>query len=176
MLFGCLLPFHNGAVGWSSDTFNPDLRGPIGLWTVGGSVAAFCAVLSIGAQMYCMRWRKIMIKPVLLMLGVAAWSWITVIRAFSVGDQFAGGGHSPMALVKANKDYFVDIWRHIGPGHLFILGGLDLRRPGVRTGPRGRRLQHQEQRQGAGEGVVGEGWQWACARPSPLSRFPGRCR
>jgi len=124
VFFGCLLPLNDQAVGWKSDTFDPALVGPIGLMTVGGSVSAFAALLTIGAQIYCIRYRKLMLSPIVLMLLVAIWSWMHIVPGFAAGGQFMdNAGMRWTALLQGKIGYFSDLMRHLGHGYLFATIG-----------------------------------------------------
>ena len=126
VLFGCLLRFNTHAAGWDDTTYMSELQGPMGLMTVGGSVAAFCAMLVIGAQWYCMRFRRVMLGPIVIMMLVAAWSWFKVVPGFACGNLGLSADvtePNSWTAMFYNGDTFVDFWSHVGPGHLFILVG-----------------------------------------------------
>ena len=126
VLFGCLLPMVDGVEGWAADQFQPTLEGPIGLMTVGGAIAGFFAILVIGAQIYCMKFRKLLLTPIVIMAGIAAWGWVHLVPAFDAVPLF-----SPEDAAEPYKvhhvfwkaDAFVDLWRHIGVGYLFVTAG-----------------------------------------------------
>ncbi len=121
VLFGCLTPFHDKAVGWDSSVFNPELTGPVGLMTVSGSIAAFVAVLFIGAQLYSIKFRKVMLGPLVLMLFVCIWGWASLVGGFSASG--LGGGDSSWFALFYDFGYFQDYFRHVGPGYLFVTLG-----------------------------------------------------
>ena len=121
IFFGCCLPFHNRAMGWDEALFQPELRGPIGLMTLGGSVVAFAALLCIGAQLYCIKYSKVMLGPMALFVLIAFWSWMRVAQGF--GGEGIGGEDGAWFKILYDAQYNSDFWSHIGPGYLFTALG-----------------------------------------------------
>lgn len=127
ILFGCLLPFHDAAPGWVSSTYNAALSGPLGFQTVGGSIVAFCALLFVAAQWHCIKTNKVMLGPILLIFFITFFAWRWFLPAFDANDSFIA-----LEVVRAESswtsffhrgDYFAAILNHVGPGHLFLVGG-----------------------------------------------------
>jgi len=127
VLFGCLLRFNSYAAGWDAKVFNPGLEpGPFGFLTVGGSIVAFTAILYIGAQIWCMTHRRVLLGPIVIMLCTCVWAWLRVVAGFGAEGLTMTGdpemAHAWTAMFY-KADTFVAFWHHLGPGFLFIWAG-----------------------------------------------------
>ena len=122
--------------------------GPIGIMTFAGAFVAFCAMLFIGAQLFCIKYRKVMLAPIGLMAFLAFFAWLRFFRGgpsdlgFQAGLDSQGKPFPPTApewvgefkaytsdggasMVKMLYDgtYISDYFTHLGIGYFFVLAG-----------------------------------------------------
>lgn len=137
-VIGVIFPFTSSHPEWKADVYNPALMGPAGTGTFYGALVGFFAAVIAAQYWWCMKYRKVKLWPVLVMLCICIGAWVMIAGGFKAKLQFDWMGKIPADPIAAAKAVpptkvpggaYVDVrfWNsfftHVGAGWLLVAIG-----------------------------------------------------
>ncbi len=127
---GVLFPFTSSHPEWKADTFNRALMGPSGTDTFFGALIGFFSVLTAAQYWWCMKYRKVKLWPLILMVMIAVGAWTVVVQgsaarlAFDWKDkEIAHAATAVPGAAWGDIRFWNSYFTHVGAGWLLVLIG-----------------------------------------------------
>lgn len=129
-LVGVVFPFTSSHPEWKADVFNRALQGPAGTGTFEGALIGFSSLLIAAQYWWCMKYRRVKLWPLIVMLLVTVGAWTAVMRGLDAKLMFDWKDKAKdVAATAVPGGAWADIrfWNsfftHIGAGWLLVLVG-----------------------------------------------------
>ncbi len=129
-VIGTIFPFTSAHPEWKADVFNRTLVGPAGTQTFYGALIGFAGVLIAAQYWWCMKFRRVKLWPLLVMLLIAIGSWAAVVPGFAAKLTFDWKDkdllHPATSMPGAawtDVRFWNSAFTHIGPGWLLVMVG-----------------------------------------------------
>ena len=129
---GALMPFTTENPEWLADKFNPVLRGPLGFETFYGALIGFFALIVAAEYSWCIKYRKVRIWPLLVMLPIVVAPWVVLLQGLKAKTEFAWKGkdaaHAATSVpggAWADIRFWNSLFTHVGSGWFLGAARLD---------------------------------------------------
>ncbi len=129
-VLGTLMPFTSQHAEWKADAFNRALSGPVGFETFCGALVGFFSLLVAAQYWWCMKYRKVKVWPLLIMLPIVIVAWFTVVQGVKARLGFDWKGKDPLhpavtvpGAAWGDVRFWNSLFSHVGAGWLLVLLG-----------------------------------------------------
>jgi len=129
-VIGTLMPFTTENPEWKAEAWNRAIRGPLGFETFYGALIGFFALVVAAQYGWCIKYRKVKIWPLIVMLPIVFAPWVVVYQGMKAktgfewkGKDLAHAVTSVPGAAYSDIRFWNSLFTHVGAGWFLVLLG-----------------------------------------------------